>query len=73
MKLTFRIASACVGLALLASPALAADKVRWKLAMSWSSTLTPFATACNNLAKSVEEMSGGKFTIRVEGAEKHNG
>jgi TRAP-type mannitol/chloroaromatic compound transport system substrate-binding protein len=45
--------------------------VRWKLAMSWSSTLTPFATAPINLAKIIEEMSGGNFTIRVEGAEKH--
>ncbi|MGB3224706.1 MAG: TRAP transporter substrate-binding protein [Desulforhopalus sp.] len=71
MKLAFRISTAIVALVLLASPALAAEKVRWKLAMTWSSTLTPFATAPINLAKIVEEMSGGNFTIRVEGAEKH--
>jgi TRAP-type mannitol/chloroaromatic compound transport system substrate-binding protein len=72
MKLTFRISSVLIAAALLASPAMAADeKVRWKLAMTWSSTLTPFATAPLNLAKMVEEMSGGNFTIRVEGAEKH--
>jgi len=71
MKLTLRLASVFAVLALLASPALAAEKVRWKLAMTWSSTLTPFATAPMNLAKMVEEMSGGNFTIRVEGAEKH--
>jgi len=71
MKLTFRLASVFAVLALLASPALGAEKVRWKLAMTWSSTLTPFATAPMNLAKMVEEMSGGNFTIRVEGAEKH--
>jgi TRAP-type mannitol/chloroaromatic compound transport system substrate-binding protein len=71
MKLAFRISTAIVALVLLASPAMAAEKVRWKLAMSWSSTLTPFATAPINLAKIIEEMSGGNFTIRVEGAEKH--
>jgi TRAP-type mannitol/chloroaromatic compound transport system substrate-binding protein len=71
MKLAFRISTAMVALVLLASPVMAAEKVRWKLAMSWSSTLTPFATAPINLAKTIEEMSGGNFTIRVEGAEKH--
>jgi len=72
MKLTFRIAVLGILLALLATPVLAAGKkVRWKLAMSWSSTLTPFATAPINLAKLVEEMSDGNFIIRVEGAEKH--
>jgi len=71
MKLISRLAAATLALALLASPALAAEKVRWKLAMTWSSTLTPFATAPIELAKKVEEMSGGNFTIRVEGAEKH--
>jgi TRAP-type mannitol/chloroaromatic compound transport system substrate-binding protein len=71
MKLAFRISTAIVALVLFALPAMAAEKVRWKLAMSWSSTLTPFATAPINLAKIIEEMSGGNFTIRVEGAEKH--
>jgi TRAP-type mannitol/chloroaromatic compound transport system substrate-binding protein len=71
MKVAFRISIAIVALVLFAFPAMAAEKVRWKLAMSWSSTLTPFATAPINLAKMIEEMSGGNFTIRVEGAEKH--
>lgn len=71
MKPAFRILTAIVALVLFAFPAMAAEKVRWKLAMSWSSTLTPFATAPINLAKIIEEMSGGNFTIRVEGAEKH--
>lgn len=71
MKPAIRILSAIFALVLFAFPAMAAEKVRWKLAMSWSSTLTPFATAPINLAKIIEEMSGGNFTIRVEGAEKH--
>lgn len=71
MKPAIRILTAIVVLVLFAFPAMAAEKVRWKMAMSWSSTLTPFATAPINLAKIIEEMSGGNFTIRVEGAEKH--
>jgi TRAP-type mannitol/chloroaromatic compound transport system substrate-binding protein len=71
MKKVFRIATATIALALLAAPAMAAEKVHWKLAMSWSSTLTPFVNAPLSVAKMVEEMSGGNFTIRVEGAEKH--
>lgn len=71
MKLVLRISSVFIVLAFLATPAFAAKKVRWKLAMSWSSTLTPFANAPMYLAKMVEEMSGGDFTIRIEGAEKH--
>lgn len=45
--------------------------VKWKLAMTWSSTLTPLASPPLKLAKLLDEMSGGKFTIRVEGSEKH--
>ena len=71
MKLFYRFASVLAVLALLATPAMSAKKVCLNLAMTWSSTLTPFATAPLNLAKMVEEMSGGNFTIRVEGAEKH--
>ncbi len=71
MRSVFRISALCVVLLLVATPVLAAKKVRWKLAMTWSSTLTPFATAPLTLAKMVEEMSGGNFVIRVEGSEKH--
>lgn len=71
MKMVFRITALCLMFALFAAPALAAKKVRWKMAMTWTSTLSPFADAGFNVAKMVEEMSGGNFVIRVEGAEKH--
>ena len=45
--------------------------VKWKLAMTWPSTLAPLATPPQKLATMVEEMSDGKFIIKVEGAEKH--
>ena len=66
-KIAFTLA-ACM---LVASPALAAEKIRWKCAMTWASTLTPLASPAPRLAKIVSEMTDGNFEIKVEGAEKH--
>jgi len=55
----------------LTLPAMAGKKVHWKLAMTWPSTLTPLASPPLRLAKMVEQMSGGNFTIKVDGKEKH--
>ena len=71
MKFVAKIAVAVTALAMLATPALAEKTVKWKLAMTWPSTLTPLASPPIKLAKMVEEMSGGKFIIKVEGKEKH--
>jgi len=61
-----------VGVAsLLSTSALAAKKVKWKLAETWPSTLTPLASPPAKVAAMVKEMSGGKFIIKVEGKEKH--
>ena len=48
-----------------------AKKIKWKLAMTWPSTLTPLNTPSIELAKLVKQMSGGKFIIKVHGKEKH--
>ncbi len=45
--------------------------VKWKLAMSWPTTLEPLSTPPAKLAQMVEEMSDGKFIIEIQGAEKH--
>ena len=66
-KIAFTLA-ACM---LIASPALAAEKIRWKCAMTWPSTLTPLASPAPRLAKIVSEMTDGNFEIKVDGAEKH--
>lgn len=71
MKLVVRTVVVLAALSMMAAPAFAQKAVKWKLAMTWSSTLTPLASPPLKLAKLLEEMSGGKFTIRVEGAEKH--
>ncbi len=57
---------------MVAVPAMAEQKkVRWKLAMTWGSTLTPLSDSGPILAKMVSDMTGGNFEIRAEGAEKH--
>lgn len=71
MKKIMKIAMVLGVSALLATPALAEKKIRWKLAMSWPSTLTPLASPPLKLAKLIGEMSGGNFTIKVHGKEKH--
>lgn len=71
MKRFGKIALTLAACMLIASPALAAEKVRWKLAMTWASTLTPLASPAPKLAKIVGEMTGGNFEIKVDGAEKH--
>jgi TRAP-type mannitol/chloroaromatic compound transport system substrate-binding protein len=71
MKSFGKIAFALAACMLIASPALAAEKIRWKCAMTWASTLTPLASPAPRLAKIVSEMTDGNFEIKVEGAEKH--
>lgn len=71
MKFAVKIASAVAVLAMLTTPAMAEKTVKWKLAMTWPSTLTPLASPPANVAKMVKEMSGGTFIIKVEGKEKH--
>jgi TRAP-type mannitol/chloroaromatic compound transport system substrate-binding protein len=63
------LAVAAIG-ALVASP-LSAKKIKWKLAMTWPSTLTPLASPPIKLAELMKEMSDGEFIIKVEGKEKH--
>ncbi len=71
MKILTKIILGAAAVALLASPALAEKTVKWKLAETWPSTLTPLASPPAMVAKLVKEMSGGKFIIKVEGKEKH--
>ncbi|MDK9706958.1 MAG: TRAP transporter substrate-binding protein [Desulforhopalus sp.] len=71
MKRLGKIAFTLAACMLVASPALAAEKIRWKCAMTWASTLTPLASPAPRLAKIVSEMTDGNFEIKVDGAEKH--
>jgi len=57
-----------------ASFAHAADdnkKVRWRLAETWGPNFPIFGDAPRNMARLVDEMSNGRFTIRIDSANKH--
>ena len=56
---------------LVATPAMAEKKVKWKLAMTWPSTLTPLVSPPIKLAQMVSDMTDGNFIIKVDGKEKH--
>ena len=71
MKFFGKVAVLCGALMMLASPAFAEKVIKWKLAMTWPSTLTPFASSVEKFAQSVSDMTGGNFVIKVDGAEKH--
>ena len=61
---------AVLAVLLLSASSLQAKKIRWRLAMSWPTSLTPISSPAIKLAKYMKEMSDGKFIIKVEGAEK---
>jgi TRAP-type mannitol/chloroaromatic compound transport system substrate-binding protein len=60
-----------VFLALSMTVSAAEKKVRWKLATTWGPTLSPFTDSVHKMAKMVEEMSDGNFTIRIDASNKH--
>jgi TRAP-type mannitol/chloroaromatic compound transport system substrate-binding protein len=57
---------------LLVSPFLQAqEKVNWRLAETWGPNFPIFGDATKNMAKMVDEMSGGRFKIRIDSSNKH--
>ncbi len=54
-----------------ATPAMAEKTIKWKLAMTWLSTLTPLASPPAKLAQIVSDLTDGNFIIKVDGKEKH--
>jgi len=76
MKKTLLKAAVVIGLGMstigLANVANAAgEKVRWKLAETWGPNFPVFGDASKNMARMVKEMSDGRFTIRIDSANKH--
>lgn len=72
MKRTFiTLITACAVMFSSAS-AFAADKVyRWKLAETWGPNFPIFGDSTKNMAKLVEEMSGGRLLITIDSSNKH--
>ncbi len=71
MKKLGKVVLLCGAIMMLAMPAMAEKKVKWKLAMTWPSTLIPLASPGIQVAQLVSDMTDGNFTIRIEGKEKH--
>lgn len=46
-------------------------KYRWRLAETWGPNFPIFGDASKNMARLVKEMSNGRFTIRIDSANKH--
>ena len=74
LKLTLpkKLLAAASCLALLASPALAAEKVyRLKLAETWGPNFPIFGDATQNMAAMADKMSNGRLKISIDSANKH--
>jgi TRAP-type mannitol/chloroaromatic compound transport system substrate-binding protein len=47
------------------------ENVVWRLAETWGPNFPVFGDATKNMAKMVDEMSGGRFKIRIDSSNKH--
>ena len=61
-------AGAAVGAATLAAPALSQGKIQWRMVTTWPKNFPGLGVGAENLAKRINDMSGGRLTIRVYSA-----
>ena len=52
----------------LSAPAIAKDKIKWKMVTCWPKNFPGLGTSANRLAKRITESSDGKINIKVYGA-----
>jgi len=52
----------------VAKDASAARKIRWKMVTTWPKNFPGLGTGANNLARLINEMSGGRMKVKVYGA-----
>ena len=72
LKLPKKLLAAATCLAVLASPAIAAEKVyRLKLAETWGPNFPIFGDATKNMADMADKMSNGRIKISIDSANKH--
>ncbi len=62
------VAGAAVGTATLAAPALSQNKIQWKMVTAWPKNFPGLGVGAENLAKRINDMSGGRLTVRVYSA-----
>ncbi|MBF0381971.1 MAG: TRAP transporter substrate-binding protein [Magnetococcales bacterium] len=68
---SFLVGLLVVGLVLSSTPADAAPKYRWKLAMTWPTNFPIFGDAVIKMADMVKSMSNGEMEIRIDSKNKH--
>jgi len=56
------------GTSLVSQSAQAKTKIKWKMVTTWPKNFPGLGTGANDLAKLITEMSGGRLTIKVFGA-----
>jgi len=66
-----KISIVLLSLSLFSSQLFAVKYIEWNLALNWKSTLTPLSSPAFKVSKIVKKLSDGKFTIKVDGLEKH--
>src|SRR5918911_2326047 len=61
-------ASAAVAATTLAAPAIAQQRMEWKMVTSWPKGLAGLSTGAERLAQRIGELSGGRLTVKVYAA-----
>ncbi len=62
------VAAVATGSAMAAMPLRAAAKIRWKMVTTWPKNFPGLGTGANHLAELIGDMSGGRLTVKVYGA-----
>lgn len=61
-------ASAAVAVSALAKPAIAQQRMEWKMVTSWPKGLAGLSTGAERLAQRIGDISGGQLTVKVYAA-----
>ena len=65
---TAAVSSLLTGTSLLTTNAQAKTKIKWKMVTTWPKNFPGLGTGANDLAKLITQMSGGRLTVKVYGA-----
>jgi TRAP-type mannitol/chloroaromatic compound transport system substrate-binding protein len=58
-------AGAAAGAASLAAPALSQGRIEWRMVTTWPKNFPGLGVGAENLARRINTMSGGRFTVKV--------
>ena len=65
---TAAVSSLLTGTSLLTTNTQANNKIKWKMVTTWPKNFPGLGTGANDLAKLITQMSGGRLTVKVYGA-----